>query len=670
MILLTRHIRRTIIRLGVLALLALALFPPSASHSVAWAQSTPPTATPDTAPIPAAAVPQGGAQVFLPLINGGAAAPDLIFTPDQVELAPGAAASVSVRVEPAADLRDATFELPGVQEGVSSRFEAGPDGMTGTLIVEANEAAAADERALTVQGTSGDGAHGWVGNLTVKTQPSASATKYFVDPVKGNDANAGTQDKPFKTLAKALTTAKKGDTVILGKGVYSETSNGEQYTEGSTQVQVPSGVTIQGTLEGQVRVSVLQGAPGATGLNFAGDATVKNLALSGFDRALLATQGKQSLSNLFMTQNIEGLFLRQSAQATLTGSTINLRANTQGVFLEGQAQFTMDGGRITRGGANCDFSTGIGATGASQMTLKNEATLEDIAGNALHLDFTSKVTLIGATIKRTLPGGCFAQPSVTILGSASLSLRNSQVTNSGGRDTVGISLASATPSTLTLIGSTISGFKGSNSGVGVALASNAKLIVSGGSRIMANEVGINAQQRSNVNITITDSEVSNNNTGITALSGSNVNITITGSKLNNNNAGINTIVGSNVNITITGSEVSHNNVGLLSGFNLKLRNSRVTGNGTGILLSGVFTDLGRAGDPGGNTIQNNTITGVTFDKSITPFGGVEAADNIWNPLTQGTNISGLYPHVLVTGLSSAAQGKNFDMPNGNFSIQL
>ena len=41
--------------------------------------------------------------IFLPLISTGRAAPDLIFTPDAVELAPGAITSVAVRVEPAAD---------------------------------------------------------------------------------------------------------------------------------------------------------------------------------------------------------------------------------------------------------------------------------------------------------------------------------------------------------------------------------------------------------------------------------------------------------------------------------------------------------------------------------------------------------------------------------------
>jgi hypothetical protein len=95
----------------------------------------------------------------------------------------------------------------------------------------------------------------------------------------------------------------------------------------------------------------------------------------------------------------------------------------------------------------------------------------------------------------------------------------------------------------------------------------------------------------------------------------------------------------------------------------KLRKSVVTGNGTGIQVGrpaegGCFlacADLGTADDPGNNTITGNKTTGVL----VRLDADVNASGNIWNPLTQGTNSSGQYPHVLVTGGSSAASGKNF-----------
>src|SRR5262245_8031470 len=111
---LTRHSGHVFFCLVLLALLA--LYPAGASRALAQAAPG--------EPLPG---PVGSFHIFLPAVGNGSA-PDLIFTPDSVELAPGAQASVKVRVEPQADLRGATFELPGVQDGVSSRFEAAADG--------------------------------------------------------------------------------------------------------------------------------------------------------------------------------------------------------------------------------------------------------------------------------------------------------------------------------------------------------------------------------------------------------------------------------------------------------------------------------------------------------------------------------------------------------------
>src|SRR6266508_1800035 len=118
-----RRIEPSIVRLGILALLALtALWPPGSYHTLALAADD-----------PGAPTLQQSGQIFLPLVRGSGVVPDLRFTPDSVNLTPGAEARVTVRVEPQADLGGATFELPGVQAGVSSRFEAAADGASGTL---------------------------------------------------------------------------------------------------------------------------------------------------------------------------------------------------------------------------------------------------------------------------------------------------------------------------------------------------------------------------------------------------------------------------------------------------------------------------------------------------------------------------------------------------------
>ena len=61
----------------------------------------------------------------------------------------------------------------------------------------------------------------------------AFADSYYVS-TKGNDKNAGTIKKPFKTIGKALDIIKKGDTVYIREGVYNEqlvikTSGEEKY---------------------------------------------------------------------------------------------------------------------------------------------------------------------------------------------------------------------------------------------------------------------------------------------------------------------------------------------------------------------------------------------------------------------------------------------------------
>jgi hypothetical protein len=53
-------------------------------------------------------------------------------------------------------------------------------------------------------------------------RPLAAGPKLFVDPARGDDANAGTDRAPWKTLAGALRRLKPGDTLYLRGGTYYE----------------------------------------------------------------------------------------------------------------------------------------------------------------------------------------------------------------------------------------------------------------------------------------------------------------------------------------------------------------------------------------------------------------------------------------------------------------
>ena len=53
-------------------------------------------------------------------------------------------------------------------------------------------------------------------------RPLEKGPAYFVDPAKGNDAFAGTEETPWKTIAQGLSSLQAGDTLVLRGGTYYE----------------------------------------------------------------------------------------------------------------------------------------------------------------------------------------------------------------------------------------------------------------------------------------------------------------------------------------------------------------------------------------------------------------------------------------------------------------
>lgn len=141
--------------------------------------------------------------------------------------------------------------------------------------------------------------------------------------------------------------------------------------------------------------------------------------------------------------------------------------------------------------------------------------------------------------------------------------------------------------------------------------------------------------------------------GTTTIDGGNFRFNGVGINIHSRNSG-------NANrptVNITGARVEDNQVGIHVDSSVVqrrgtiLRNSIVLNNEIGIEISrginvgGLFgcfiacLDMGRVGDPGSNTIINNTTTGVFVD-----FGAIAfASGNTWNPNTQAANPSGTYP---------------------------
>ncbi len=609
-----RRIEPSIVRLGILALLALtALWPPGSYHTLALAADD-----------PGAPTLQQSGQIFLPLVRGSGVVPDLRFTPDSVNLTPGAEARVTVRVEPQADLGGATFELPGVQAGVSSRFEAAADGASGTLTLAASTTLEADDRALTVQGRSGVGTGTWVGALKVTTTGTLTAKTIFVDAVNGKDSNDGTQTKPFKTLKKALTKVVAGDTVKLLPGNYSKQGSGDTFP-----VLVPAGVTIVGTVASngakQSFLSASSSTASETGLTFAGDATVRDLELDVFGTALSASTSKLTLSNLNFILNRVNVDLKGAAQATLTKGNVFMGSGSIGARLIEQARLTMDGGKINGSGPNCEQSGGgIAASNAAQVTLKNGAILENIPGVALSLKDTAKAALELATITRTNPAGCAPKPSIQGVGSTTLTLAGAHLSMTGGVF---------------------------NTSIGIDWQSDAPLTVNGSSLIEGHTAaGIKLTERSAT---------------------SNTTFFMTGSSINSNQTGIDARFLSdkpNASITVTTSDLVGNQTAITAR-TLRLRLVKVANNSTGIILSGHSADLGTAAEPGQN-LFDNVNQGVVIDNSGNG-NLVSAVGNTWKADTQGADSNGHYaPRTTFDGTSPLRNGLNFTLVRENSKIQF
>ncbi len=179
---------------------------------------------------------------------------------------------------------------------------------------------------------------------------------------------------------------------------------------------------------------------------------------------------------------------------------------------------------------------------------------------------------------------------------------------------------------------------------------NAIVTVGDGSTDIAiNSIGIRTSGSTNVTLMIKDSLINQfSGKGLELLSNGSLVMeggsVTTGGQANDGIA----IDAPQMQLTITGASLSGGSKTggtgrAIRARALKLRNSSVNSNLIGIeVLNGGNADLGRPNDPGNNAINNNTITGVTFQNNLTVFGNISAVGNTWNPSKQGADTQGHY----------------------------
>lgn len=183
------------------------------------------------------------------------------------------------------------------------------------LLLDVGHGTAVGPRALTTT-TTGYGA---------SVLPEALVVSFLTSSPDGDDASGrGTPDLPFRTLSRALGEAATGDTVWLQDGLYDEAA-GETWPQQTwfateppdawPQANVPAGVEIRGqSRDGVVLAGSYMAGATSLGLVFEGQGLASRLTLRDFATAVFAAFGEQSLSEVDLFENSEGLLVVGEAQ--------------------------------------------------------------------------------------------------------------------------------------------------------------------------------------------------------------------------------------------------------------------------------------------------------------------------------------------------------------------
>jgi len=150
---------------------------------------------------------------------------------------------------------------------------------------------------------------------------SSLATTLYVNPVTGNDANAGSRLSPFKSLTRALKTSTKSTIIQLGFGTY-QVNNGEVFP-----LVIPAGVIVVGN----------EASKGA-GIVILGSGTYQSPSF-GEQNITLLLLGDASLRGVTVTNTTAkgtGVWI-ESTTPTLSNNTF-INCAREGVFTTGTAK--------------------------------------------------------------------------------------------------------------------------------------------------------------------------------------------------------------------------------------------------------------------------------------------------------------------------------------------
>jgi hypothetical protein len=452
-------------------------------------------------------------------------------------------------------------------------------------------------------GTTGNGGSGATGTGGASSGGEGGSGEgptgndLYVSPT-GSDEDPGTLSEPFLTIAHAASIAQANDRIHLLDGTFDETTQPSFST--TEPISIPAGVTLLAENSGQ---AVLVGASAASSvaLEFEGGGALEDVRFQSFRTAVRASSGELAISGLsledFTDPAASPLEFTGTVAVTVAPGAVDSYVSNGFNFatLDDSATLLVDGGSFD-GVKGAGESHGIfHLTGDAELTLSAVDVL-DSAGEVIFATDTAKVSLLdGTTIDGTVtPAQCNIElhlESELVLNDATLS--NSFWAHISTFDAPTISIESSTLSNAgswALIANTV-GDPGN-----VSLTVDQSVIED------SKPVGGQIELRRGADVVITDTQI------VDSLQ-----------------------FGIYFSDSFTSSFV--------------LRDSTVTGSGQAGIRIGDETacDLGKVGDPGGNTLNGNGTASQPALLSYLPSGErCYAVGNTWLPDAQGASPSGTY----------------------------
>jgi hypothetical protein len=271
----------------------------------------------------------------------------------------------------------------------------------------------------------GGGGTGGVGGSTSSTIGSTSAggiggapgpAEWHVSAGKGDDKNSGKLEAPFRTIGKAVSMAKGGDTISIQPGLY-DAAGGEKW-----QYQLASDVTVQG-----VGVGVVVSGPGVSAqtlFRLAGTGNViRGFLVTNFGTGIEHQAGKHTVDSVKFDK-VGGAAYSTAGELTLTKVDVTKSATAYEAV--GSGQLKVIGGRVDDGGS-CSAAVirvrNAGRFDADGLSASNNVGVVVEGGDS------SVVTLTKSTF--TGNSTCAGSSTVLFKGSTQATLDGSTISKSG-----------------------------------------------------------------------------------------------------------------------------------------------------------------------------------------------------------------------------------------------